>query len=261
MQVVVVESEADVAICCANLIVDEVLAKPNAVLGLATGSSPVSTYKQLVQLNQQAEVSFKETKTFNLDEYIGISSSDRHSYRSFMDGNLFNEIDINPNNTFLPDGMADDLQAEAIKYESLIAAAGGVDLQLLGLGSNGHIGFNEPSSSLNSRTRVTTLSDDTLTANSRFFTPDENQPSLALTMGIGTILEAKKVVLIATGSHKAEAVKGMVEGPLSAFNPASALQQHNATVVIIDKVAASLLQHCDYYQRVNHQIVKLAANS
>ena len=260
MQVVIVNSAQEVASLGARHCLNLITANPRAVLGLATGSTPVALYGELIELQAQGAISFEQCVSFNLDEYIGLDPRHPQSYRYFMNVQLFDHIDIDKNNTYVPDGMSDPQQS-AIDYEKEIATAGGIDLQILGVGRNGHIGFNEPSSSLVSRTRIKTLTAGTIADNKRFFTADEFQPSLAITMGIATILESKKILLLATGAAKAKAVRDLVEGPLSASCPASALQMHNNTVVIIDREAACELAHSEYYQQVNLETEQLANNN
>lgn len=258
MQVIIADSAAEVAELGAAHVSQTLERKPNAVLGLATGSTPIALYQALIARFLRKEITFRDVHTFNLDEYIGLSPDHPQSYRYFMNQQLFTHIDIELKNTHVPDGMKEPYQA-AEDYEALINQQGGIDLQVLGIGRNGHIGFNEPSSSLGSLTRIKTLTPDTLHDNSRFFGPDEFQPTLALTMGIGTILNARKVLLLATGSSKADAVKQMVEGPLSASCPASALQMHRHAVIIVDQEAGAKLEHHAYYQRVRTETELLAA--
>lgn len=248
MKVIILDKPEDVAHYSAEMIRRTVVRKPNATLGLATGSSPIESYRELVRAYRRGSVSFQACRCFNLDEYIGIDGKNKHSYRHFMQENLFKFIDIPNQNTHIPNGMASDLDGEALSYEEGIRAAGGIDLQLLGIGNNCHIGFNEPGSSLSSRTRAKALTCDTMNANSRFFNKEENQPNMALTMGIGTILEARKILLIATGEKKSLAIKQCIEGPISAFFPGSALQQHADSTIVIDEAAASLLNGRDYYK-------------
>ena len=249
MQVIIVEDAAAVAYLGAQMCRSALENKPDTVFGLATGSTPVAMYNQLIDLTQNSVISFCKARSFNLDEYIGLSANHPQSYRWFMNQRLFNHIDIDINNTYVPDGAIDP-QLAARQYERLITQSGGIDLQILGLGRNGHIGFNEPSSSLVSRTRIKTLSGETVADNSRFFAEGEFQPSTAITMGIGTIMEAKKIVLLATGTEKSNAVKRMVEGALSASCPASALQMHENTTVLLDEEAAGQLSNKAYYQQV-----------
>ncbi|OMH33887.1 glucosamine-6-phosphate deaminase [Motiliproteus sp. MSK22-1] len=257
MQVVIAESAQEVAQLGADHICRLIKNKPAAVLGLATGSTPIALYQELISRFQHGILSFSQVRSFNLDEYVGLEPDHPQSYRHFMNHQLFKHININLQNTHLPDGTGDPvLQAE--RYEAQIREAGGIDLQVLGLGRNGHIGFNEPCSSLGSATRIKTLTPETLRDNSRFFSSDEFQPTLAITMGIGTIHRARKALLLATGKAKAEAVKQMVEGPLSASCPASALQMHPHAVVVVDPEAGALLTHHDYYHRVRAETDLLA---
>jgi glucosamine-6-phosphate deaminase len=263
MKVVILENADAVASYGADIFAKQLRTKPNSVLGLATGSTPVTLYDCLISACRNGEISFREAITFNLDEYLGLDGSHPQSYRYFMNDRLFNHVDIRPENTHVPNGLADDPLAACADYEVAIGAQGGIDIQLLGIGRNGHIGFNEPASSLSSRTRVKTLTRATIEDNSRFFTDGEYQPHLAITMGIGTIMEARRVVLLATGTSKADAVKAMVEGPLSASCPASVLQMHPAATIIIDEAAAGGLADKEFYkhiERENQQLLdRLAA--
>jgi glucosamine-6-phosphate deaminase len=217
---------------------------------LATGSTPLGLYRELIERHKTHGLSFKKVKTFNLDEYVGIPDDHPQSYRTFMDDHFFNQIDIEKSNTRVPDGMAENPLEVGPAYEKSIEEAGGIDLQVLGVGTDGHIGFNEPTSSLGSITRVKTLTQQTIEDNSRFFEADEFQPKLAITMGIKTILDARRILILANGENKAQAVRDMVEGPLSAFCPASALQLHQRTTVLIDEPAASNLTLKGYYKFV-----------
>ncbi|NLQ17918.1 glucosamine-6-phosphate deaminase [Marinomonas sp. M1K-6] len=251
MQVIILPSAHDVSLYAADRVADVINSKTNPVLGLATGSTPIALYKELVARCQSEQVSFCQTISFNLDEYIGIADSHAQSYRTFMNQHLFDHIDIVRSNTHVPLAESQDidvLKDSAQDYENSIQQAGGIDLQILGIGVNGHIGFNEPTSSFASRTRIKTLSESTVVANQRFFKENEYQPHLALTMGIGTILESRAVLLMATGKAKAEAVKAMIEGPLSAMCPASALQLHKTATLVLDEEAASVLVLKEYYQ-------------
>ena len=256
MQVVIVNSEQQVAKYGAQYCAQFLTQQNTATLGLATGSTPLSLYQELINRYREGTLSFAAVTSFNLDEYIGITEEHPQSYRYFMNQKLFNHIDINKDNTYIPIGIGDP-HASALEYEKRLKELGGIDLQILGIGSNGHIGFNEPSSSLASRTRVKTLTTQTINDNSRFFTDDEFQPSLAITMGIATIMEAKQVLLLATGESKATAVRDFIEGPLSASCPASALQMHPNTKVIVDEKAAKLLEHKAYYQQVKFETEQL----
>jgi glucosamine-6-phosphate deaminase len=259
MRIVVLESAAEVARFGAQALIKKVQQKPNCVLGLATGSSPIELYKNLIAANKAQEVSFKAVTTFNLDEYLGLAGDHPQSYRYFMNNQLFNHIDIDSANTFVPDGQSKNPIQSCADYEQLITERGGVDLQLLGIGRNGHIGFNEPSSSLVSRTRVKTLTKDTVDANKRFFGPDEFQPHLSITMGIGTIMESREILLIATGSDKAEAIKQTIEGPVSAHCPASILQMHPKVTLVIDEDAALGLRDVSFYQYIEQEQQRLEA--
>lgn len=260
MQVVIFDNAEQVAAHAADWVADLVANKPSPVLGLATGSTPISLYKKLVEKHQNEGLSFKTVSSFNLDEYHNIDPGNPQSYRSFMNDNLFNHVDIIKTNTHLP--TCTDKQnprEQGLKYEAAIKAAGGIDLQILGIGANGHIGFNEPTSSLVSKTRIKTLTEQTIKDNSRLFKADEYQPDTAMTMGIGTIMESRYVLLMATGENKADAVNDMITGALSAMCPASALQMHENAVVILDKAAASKLKDQGYYQWADKQNAKLNA--
>ncbi|MFC6673227.1 glucosamine-6-phosphate deaminase [Marinobacterium aestuariivivens] len=257
MQVIIAESAQEVATLGADQVAELVQSRVDAVLGLATGSTPIALYRELIRRHRRGDLSFSGVRSFNLDEYLGLGPEHPQSYRYFMNRELFDHIDIQPENTRVPDGLG-DAGTVGDEYEALIEAAGGIDLQVLGIGRNGHIGFNEPSSSLGSGTRIKTLSPDTVRDNSRFFGPDEFQPRLAITMGIGTILRARRAMLLATGAAKADAVRAMVEGPLSASCPASALQLHPRALVILDPEAASALEHHDYYHWVRRETDRLA---
>jgi glucosamine-6-phosphate deaminase len=257
MRIVVLENAQAVAEFGAKHIISLINKRPASVLGLATGSTPIKLYEQLIQANKNTQVSFEHVTTFNLDEYLGLDGSHSQSYRHFMNEHLFKHIDIDINNTFVPNGSSDDPIEACSLYEQTIADKGGIDLQLLGIGRNGHIGFNEPSSSLASRTRVKTLTEDTIKANKRFFAEDEFQPNLSITMGIGTISEAKEVLLLATGSDKAEAIKNTIEGPIAARCPASILQMHQHVTVVIDQDAALGLQDVAFYQHIERENQRL----
>lgn len=220
--------------------------KPDAVIGLATGSTPVSMYRKLIGMN----LDWNRVTTFNLDEYIGLPKEHPQSYHSFMWENLFSHINIDPAKVHIPDGNAPDVPKFCAAYEAAIRQAGGIDLQVLGIGSDGHIGFNEPTSSLASRTRIKTLTERTCRDNARFFSSPEEVPRHVITMGIGTILEARTNLLLAFGANKADAIAGAVEGPVAAINPASALQLHPDVRVCLDEAAAGKLARADYYRWV-----------
>ncbi len=249
MEIIILENADSVAVLGAQRISELVNKKPRAALGLATGSTPIAMYQHLILLNQQQQVSFQEVTTFNLDEYIGIDSNNPQSYRSFMNRELLEAIDINLANTHFPTCKSGQNPRQiGEQYEQSIVQAGGIDLQVLGIGSNGHIGFNEPTSSLSSRTRVKTLTQATVKDNSRLFSKNEFQPRLAMTMGIATILDARQTILLATGEAKAEAVHNAIENPLSVSCPASALQMQQHATFILDEAAASALKYSSYYQ-------------
>lgn len=250
MRVVILDTPAEVSERAAEMISGLVAGKPDAVLGLATGGTPLATYQALIRLHHQAAVSFSRVTTFNLDEYVGLEPSHPQSYHYFMQQNLFDHIDVDPARCHVPDGLADDYLAYGQQYETLIAAAGGIDLQLLGIGTDGHIAFNEPGSSLASRTRLKALTEQTRQDNARFFDSLEEVPRLAVSMGVGTILEARQILLLATGENKAGAVRAFIEGPVTAQITASALQLHSSTTVLLDQAAASWLERYAYYVEV-----------
>ncbi|QNE14515.1 glucosamine-6-phosphate deaminase [Pseudarthrobacter sp. NBSH8] len=255
MQIVLCESVDHVGARAADIIEARVRRGP-AVLGLATGGSPSSTYQELIRRHREEQLSFGQVTGFTLDEYAGLPKEHGQSYYSTIRREFVDQVGLPLERLFTPQGDAADLVAEAERYDAAIAAAGGVDIQILGIGANGHIGFNEPTSSLASRTRVKTLAGATRTDNARFF-PDGSVPRLCLTQGLGTILEAKLAVLVAMGENKAAAVQAMVEGPVSANCPASVLQLHRRAVVLLDPAAASRLSMLEYYrdaQEFNDQL-------
>jgi glucosamine-6-phosphate deaminase len=247
MRVIILPSKLEVSNFAANIIGKYISDKEKAVLGLATGCSTILTYEALIKKCKQEQISFKSVTTFNLDEYVGLSPDHPQSYRHYMNNKFFDHIDINYKNVFIPECFDDDYLATCEKYESTIKRRGGIDIQLLGIGTNGHIGFNEPTSSLNSRTRIKTLTQNTIENNSRFFKNNETLPTLAITMGIGTIMEAKQILLLGLGKHKSQAVAEIIEGPVSSFFPGSILQLHKNVIVALDKHAASDLKLYDYY--------------
>lgn len=248
MEVVIQPSAADVAGIVADAVEALLRRKPNAVLGLATGSSPLATYAELVARHRAGRVSFAEASGFLLDEYIGLPVGHPQSYRSFIERHFTGLVDFAPSAVHSPDGSAADIPAVCVAYEAAIRAADGIDLQLVGIGGDGHVGFNEPISSLSSRTRVKTLTDATRADNARFFANLDEVPHHVVTQGIGTILDAHHVVLIATGASKASPVRQAIEGPLAAICPASALQLHRHATVVIDEAAAAELTLTDYYR-------------
>ena len=239
MEVFIYPDKESLAKAAAKLIADTVRAKPDAVLGLATGSTPVPTYRELARLNREGEISFKQVCTFNLDEYAGMDPQHPQSYRRFMNEQLFNHIDIDPANTHVPSGFAD--ADGAADYDAQIEAAGGVDLQLLGIGHDGHIGFNEPDDTFSRVTHIVDLTEITRQANARFFDSVDEVPTRAVTMGIGTIMRARKILMIVTGADKADTVRAMLQGPVTPRLPASVLALHQNVVVMLDEEAASRL--------------------
>lgn len=240
MQVIILENKQQVAIEAANIIKTEILANPNLVLGLATGSSPLGLYQQLIKAYENYELSFSGVKTVNLDEYVGLNKTHEQSYAYFMRKHLYNHVDIQLDNTHIPNGVATDLEEEALRFEALLDELK-IDVQVLGIGNNAHIGFNEPGTSFAQKTHVTDLAKETLEANARFFDTIDAVPTQAITMGIASILKAKRIVLIATGENKAQAIRCMVHGPVSEACPASILQNHQDVLVIVDKEAANAL--------------------
>jgi len=222
----------------ADIIADSIRKKPNVVLGLATGGTPVGCYQELIRMHREEGLDFSRVVTFNLDEYLGLPPTHPQSYRYFMDENLFRHVNIKMENTHVLNGMSKDPQKTCKEFEKAIKKSGGIDFQLLGIGANGHIAFNEPGSSFESRTRVVNISEQTIKDNARFFKSIDEVPRQALSMGIGTIMEAKKIALLATGMGKAEAVAKSVEGQITTNVPASVLQRHPECTFILDKEAA-----------------------
>jgi glucosamine-6-phosphate deaminase len=247
MEVVIRQHEQQCGVTAADIIADAVRSGA-PTLGLATGSSPLSVYQELIRRHRDEGLSFAEAQAFLLDEYVGLPPSHPHSYAHVIRAEFTNQIDIDSERVHSPNGVAEDIFTAAEEYDALIADAGPVDVQLLGIGSNGHIGFNEPGSSLGSRTRVKTLTEQTRRDNARFFTGIEEVPRHVITQGLGTICDARHLVLIATGSHKAEAVAAAVEGPLTASCPASVLQLHPHVTVVVDDAAAGQLKNADFYR-------------
>ena len=225
----------------ANIISAQIIMKPKCVLGLATGSTPIGTYKQLIDWYNKGDLDFSEVTTINLDEYKGLSPDNDQSYRYFMNQNLFNHINIDKNNTYVPDGLEPDSEKACSKYNEIIRSNGGVDLQLLGLGNNGHIGFNEPGEAFEKETHCVKLTESTINANARFFEKIEDVPTEAYTMGIKAIMQARKIVVVVNGAQKAQIVKEAFFGPVTPKVPASVLQLHNDVTLVGDKEALSLL--------------------
>lgn len=251
MEIIIQPNQLAASVAAARVIARLVSEKPNAVLGLATGSTPLPLYAELIRMHREEGLDFSAVTSFNLDEYVGLEREHAQSYHSFMWEHLFRHINIAPDKVHIPDGMTADVPATCAAYEQAISDAGGIDLQVLGIGSDGHIGFNEPTSSFASRTRIKTLTQETVADNARFFDGDESQvPRHCITMGIGTIMDARRVLMLAFGKGKAEAVSAMIEGPVAAMVPASILQHHPSAKVFIDEAAGGKLKLADYYRWV-----------
>lgn len=241
MNVLIYETEEQIGIAAGNYMCGQVLQKPNSVLGLATGSTPLKPYGQMIELYKKGIVDFSKVTTFNLDEYVNLDVNDKNSYHSFMHENLFDHINIPEENINFLDGNAKDPEAECRRYEEKIKAAGGIDIQLLGIGSNGHIAFNEPADCFQRWSHVVTLKESTVKDNSRFFKSIDEVPTQAVTMGIGSIMQAKKILIIAIGENKAKAIKQLIDGNVTPMCPASVLQFHTNVTLMLDKAAASLI--------------------
>ena len=249
MEVIIQPNAASASRLVAWIIGRELRCRPQLVLGLATGRTMEQVYERLIQLHRDERLDFSLCRTFNLDEYIGLPPQDKHSYRYYMDEHFFKQVNIDPRNTHLPDGTATDLAAECQHYEAQIRDCGGIDLQLLGIGRSGHIGFNEPLSALRSRTRDKALTPSTIEQNAPLFGGDASQvPRRAITMGVGTILESQRCVVLATGSDKAEILAKAVEGPITSMVTASVLQLHPRCTVVVDEAAAERLTGQEYYR-------------
>lgn len=250
MEVMVCHSYEDMSKVAGKLVADVLNEKPNAVLGMATGSTPLGLYQELVRMHREEGLDFAQVSTFNLDEYVGLHPTDPQSYHSFMHENFFKHVNISRSNIYIPSGTTSNYKSFCSWYEQRIEECGGIDVQILGIGSDGHIAFNEPGSSLSSRTRLKTLAKPTIDDNARFFERSEDVPIYAITMGVGTILEARSLLLLAHGENKARAVAQAVEGPVTSMITASALQLHSAAKMIIDEAAASELKMREYYDWV-----------
>ena len=241
VKIIITDTYEEMSRAAADVIAECVAEKPDCVLGLATGSTPIGLYACLVEDNAAGKISFKDVQTFNLDEYRGLDPKHHQSYRYFMQDNLFDHVDIAPENTHVPNGFNPDAEAACGEYEAAIEASGGLDLQLLGLGHNGHIGFNEPADHFPVTTNCVQLTESTINANSRLFDSVDEVPREAYTMGIGTIMKAKKILVVANGEGKAEIVKKAFFGPVVPQVPASVLQLHPDVTVIVDAAAGALL--------------------
>jgi glucosamine-6-phosphate deaminase len=245
----------------ARIVASAVRSKPTATLGLATGSTTVGMYEELVRLHQEQGLDFSRVVTFNLDEYLGLGADHPQSFHCFMRENFFAHVNVAARNIHIPDGtIGGNYEDYCAAYERAIRDAGGIDLQVLGIGRNGHVGFNEPTSSFGSRTRLKVLTNETIEDNRKFFSPGEEMPECAITMGIGTILEAKKILLLATGEAKAETIAEAIEGPVTASVTASCLQLHPDVTFVIDEAAGTKLKQRDYYRRVMEMTAKFTPN-
>ncbi|MCY7916054.1 glucosamine-6-phosphate deaminase [Bacillus vallismortis] len=240
MKVMECQTYEELSQTAARIVGDTIKKNPCAVLGLATGGTPEGTYRELIRLHQTENLSFQNVTTVNLDEYAGLSSDDPNSYHYYMNHRFFQHIDSQPSRHFIPNGHAVDLESECRRYEQLVKSLGGTDIQLLGIGRNGHIGFNEPGTPFQSRTHIVTLNEQTRQANARYFSSIDSVPTKALTMGIQTILTSKRILLLISGKSKAEAAKKLLEGDISEDFPASALHLHSDVTVLIDREAAAL---------------------
>ncbi len=250
MEITISPNYDEMSKAAAQVVAELVKSKPNAVLGLATGSSPLGLYGELIRMHREDGLDFSKVRSFNLDEYVGLRPEHEQSYRYFMEKNLFDDLNIKKENTRVPSGTAEDYAKHCEEYEQEIRQAGGIDLQVLGIGSDGHIGFNEPGTSLASRTHVTVLTQQTIADNARFFEKKEDVPIRACTMGVGTVLETRKCILLASGKGKVKAIAQALEGPVTSMCTASALQLHPDTSVFLDQEAASGLKLLDYYKWV-----------
>ena len=242
MKLIVTKNYEELSKVAADEFAKVIIEKPEAVLGLATGGSPVGMYKELIVKCENNELDFSKCTSINLDEYIGLNPEHEQSYRNFMNTNLFNHINIDKAKTFVPNGLAENLEEECKNYDKKIEELGGIDVQLLGIGNNGHIASNEPGEELSAGTHIISLTESTIEANARFFDSIDEVPRKALTMGLGGIMKAKKIILIASGEGKAEAIKGLFSGKITTDNPATMLQMHRDVVVIIDEAAAKLIK-------------------
>lgn len=238
MKILVVKNYDEMSKVAAKELAEVISKKPESILGLATGGTPVRMYKELIDMHKNEELDFSKVTTVNLDEYVGLSGEHDQSYRYFMDSNLFNHVNIRKEYTYVPNGLAEDMHQECVNYDKRIEELGGIDVQVLGIGSNGHIGFNEPSDTLSLGTHVTDLAESTIEANSRYFASKEEVPTKALTMGLGAIMKAKKILLMVSGESKAEIMDKVVNGKITTQVPASFLQMHKDVVLIIDEDAA-----------------------
>lgn len=246
MRIIVCENYEALSKKAAQIIGSQIVLNPNSILGLATGSTPEGMYENLIKMYNDGLLDFSKVKSFNLDEYYQLPFDNDQSYHYFMDDKLFNHININKENVFIPNGMSENVEQECINYDKMLEEAGGIDIQVLGIGNNAHIGFNEPTINFNVGTHVVTLNESTRQANARFFNSIDDVPTKAVTMGTGGIFKSKKILLLASGKNKARAIYNSVYGKVTPEVPASILQLHQDVIVILDKEAASLLNENDY---------------
>ncbi|MDH8678711.1 glucosamine-6-phosphate deaminase [Fusibacter bizertensis] len=241
MNIIIVKDYEEMSRKAAHLFVAQILNKPNSVLGLATGSTPMGLYKELIRFFNEGMISFQSATAFNLDEYVGLEKEHPQSYWRFMQENFFTKVDLPVERQFIPSGVAEDIAAESYNYDKNITSKGGIDLQVLGIGRNGHIGFNEPDLKFEARTHVVKLDEQTIEDNARFFDDISMVPTLAISMGVKTIMQSRSIILLASGKEKGEAIKKMLSGNITPELPASVLQLHPSVTAIIDLAAASML--------------------
>ena len=246
MRIIVCENYESLSKKAAQIIGSQMILEPKSVLGLATGSTPIGMYENLIKMYEEGLIDFSKITTFNLDEYYKLPIDNNQSYHYFMDNHLFNHINIHRENIHIPNGMANDIEAECTSYDKMIDDKGGIDIQILGIGNNAHIGFNEPTINFNKGTHIVTLDESTRKANARFFNNLDEVPTKAITMGTGSIFKSKKILLLASGKNKAEAIYNTVHGKVTPEVPSSILQFHQNVILILDKEAASLLKEEDY---------------
>ena len=256
MRIIVCENYQLLRKKAAQIVASQMILEPKSVLGLATGSTPIGMYKNLIEMYEEGLIDFSKITTFNLDEYYKLPINNEQSYHYFMDKNLFNHININRKNIHLPNGMADDIEAECILYDQMIDDNGGIDIQVLGIGNNAHVGFNEPTINFNKGTHVVTLDESTRQANARFFNSIDEVPTKAITMGTGAIFKCKKILLLASGKSKAKAIYNTIHGKVTPEVPSSILQFHKDVIIILDKKAASLLDESDYELMIEFEKTK-----
>lgn len=242
MRIIIAKDYEEMSKKAANMVASQIILKPNSIVGLATGSTPLSMYKDLIRMYKEEVISFSDITTFNLDEYVGLSKDNPNSYNYYMYENFFKHVDVKSENINIPRGTAENIAEECKSYENRIREMGGIDIQVLGIGNNGHIGFNEPDVKFEATTHLVQLDEDTIKANSRFFDSIEDVPKQAISMGIKTIMHAKKVILLASGESKAEVIKKTIYGSITPEVPASILQLHQDATIILDAAAAKYIK-------------------